>query len=50
MLDGPTRAVFAHEAELAETALRPPPLLGLGNWLGTQALTVEQMAQELKTR
>jgi energy-coupling factor transporter ATP-binding protein EcfA2 len=50
MLDGPTRTVFAHEAELAAAALRPPTLLRLGNWLGTQALTVEQMAQELKTR
>jgi energy-coupling factor transport system ATP-binding protein len=50
MLDGPTRQVFAHEAKLAAAALRPPTLLRLGNWLGAQALTVEQMAQELKTR
>ncbi|MBN1991988.1 MAG: energy-coupling factor ABC transporter ATP-binding protein [Anaerolineae bacterium] len=50
MLDGPTRAVFAHETELAAAALRPPTLLRLGNWLGTQALTVGKMAQELKAR
>lgn len=48
LLDGPTRAIFAQEERLAETALRPPTLLRLGNWLGTQALTVEQMVQELK--
>ena len=49
-LDGPTRAIFAQEEALAETALRPPTLLRLGNWLGTQALTVEQMVQELKAQ
>ncbi len=48
LLDGPTRAIFAQEERLAETALRPPTLLRLGNWLGTQALTVEQMVQELQ--
>lgn len=46
--DGPTRIVFADEARLAEASLRPPSLLGLSNWLGTQALTVEQMVQELR--
>lgn len=50
LLDGPTRAIFAQEETLAETALRPPTLLRLGNWLGTQALTLEQMVQELKAQ
>jgi energy-coupling factor transporter ATP-binding protein EcfA2 len=48
LLDGPTRIVFAEEVRLAEASLRPPPLVRLSNWLGTEALTVEQMAKELK--
>nr|HID14800.1 ATP-binding cassette domain-containing protein [Anaerolineae bacterium] len=50
LLDGPTRAVFAQEETLEKTALRPPTLLRLGNWLGTQAVTMEQMVQELKAQ
>ncbi|MGZ3534384.1 MAG: ABC transporter ATP-binding protein [Thermodesulfobacteriota bacterium] len=46
--DGPTRAVFADEARLAEASLSPPLLVRLSNWLGTEALTVEQMVKELK--
>ena len=46
--DGPTRAVFADEARLAEASLCPPSLVRLSNWLGTEALTVEQMVQELR--
>jgi energy-coupling factor transport system ATP-binding protein len=46
--DGPTRPVFADEVRLAEASLRPPPLVRLSNWLGTEALTVQQMVQELK--
>ena len=46
--DGPTRAVFADEARLAEASLCPPLLVRLSNWLGTEALTVEQMVKELK--
>jgi len=46
--DGPTRPVFADEARLSRASLRPPSLLRLSNWLGTQALTVEQMVRELK--
>jgi energy-coupling factor transport system ATP-binding protein len=46
--DGPTRAVFADEARLAEASLCPPPLVRLSNWLGTKALTVQQMVEELK--
>ena len=46
--DGPTRAVFADETRLAEGSLRPPSLVRLSNWLGTQALTVEQMVRELR--
>ncbi len=48
--DGPARPVFADEARLADASLCPPPLVRLSNWLGTEALTVQQMAQELKTR
>jgi energy-coupling factor transport system ATP-binding protein len=46
--DGPTRAVFADENRLAEASLCPPSLVRLSNWLGTEALTVQQMVQELK--
>jgi len=45
--DGPTRLVFADEAQLARASLRPSPLVQLSNWLGTQALTVDQMVREL---
>ncbi len=48
LLDGPTRAVFADEARLAEASLHPPPLVRLSNWLGTEALTVQEMVKELK--
>ena len=48
--DGPTRAVFADEARLSEASLSPPSLVKLSNWLGTEALTVEELAKELKTR
>jgi energy-coupling factor transporter ATP-binding protein EcfA2 len=46
--DGPTRVIFSDEARLAEASLQPPSLVRLSNWLGTQALTVEQMIRELK--
>jgi energy-coupling factor transporter ATP-binding protein EcfA2 len=46
--DGPTRVVFADEALLASTSLRPSSLVRLSNWLGTKALTVEEMVEELK--
>jgi energy-coupling factor transport system ATP-binding protein len=46
--DGPTRWVFADEARLIEASLFPPSLVRLSNWLGTEALTVEQMVKELK--
>jgi energy-coupling factor transport system ATP-binding protein len=49
LADGPTRAVFADEARLAEASLRPPSLVQLSNWLGTQALGVEQMVRELQS-
>jgi energy-coupling factor transport system ATP-binding protein len=45
--DGPTRAVFADEARLTEASLSPPSLVRLSNWLGTEALTVQQMVREL---
>ena len=47
--DGPTRWVFADETRLIEASLFPPSLVKLSNWLGTEALTVEQMVQELKS-
>lgn len=50
LLDAPTRTAFAQEAILAEASLRPPPLLRLGNWLGTSALVLDAMAEELRAR
>jgi len=46
--DGPTRWVFSDEGRLAEASLSAPSLVRLSNWLGTEALTVEQMVRELK--
>jgi energy-coupling factor transport system ATP-binding protein len=46
--DGPTRAVFADVAQLASASLRPSSLVRLSNWLGTKALTVEEMVKELR--
>ena len=46
--DGPTRTVFADEARLTEASLYPPSLVRLSNWLGTEALTVQEMVKELK--
>ncbi len=48
LADGPTRVVFSDEARLARASLCPPPIVQLSNWLGTQALTVEQMVEELQ--
>jgi energy-coupling factor transport system ATP-binding protein len=50
ILDGPTRHVFAQESRLAEASLAPPPLVQISNRLGLQALTLEQMVQELNKR
>jgi len=50
LADGPTRAVFSDENRLAEASLCPPPLVRLSNWLGTEALTVEQMVEELQKK
>jgi energy-coupling factor transport system ATP-binding protein len=47
--DGPTRAIFSDENRLSEASLCPPSLVRLSNWLGTEALTVQQMVEELKT-
>ncbi|MCS7179372.1 MAG: energy-coupling factor transporter ATPase [Anaerolineae bacterium] len=49
LVDAPTRMAFAQEPALAEASLRPPPLLRLGNWLGTSGLTLEAMVEELRT-
>jgi energy-coupling factor transport system ATP-binding protein len=46
--EGPTRAIFSDEKRLAEASLSQPSLVQLSNWLGTQALTVQQMVQELR--
>lgn len=48
LLDAPTRTAFAQEQVLAEASLRPPPLLRLGNWLGTSGLTLEAKVEELR--
>ncbi len=48
--DGETRAIFADEVRLSQASLRPPPAVRLSNGLGTQALTVEGMVKELRTR
>jgi energy-coupling factor transport system ATP-binding protein len=46
--DGPTRSAFADEVHMNEASLSPPSLVRLSNWLGMEALTVEQMVKELK--
>ncbi len=48
LLDGPTRSVFSNPTKLAEASLSPPPLVQLSNWLGTRAMTLEEMVLELK--
>ena len=48
LLDGPTRWAFAQEGRLREASLHPSSLVRLSNWLGTRALTVKQMAEELR--
>lgn len=48
LADGDARSIFADEVRLRQASLRPPPVVQLSNWLGTQALTVEQMVEELK--
>jgi energy-coupling factor transport system ATP-binding protein len=46
--DGPTRVIFSDEDKLAQASLSPPSLVRLSNWLGTKALTIQQMVQELR--
>ncbi len=46
--EGVTRAIFADETRLAEASLCPPSLVRLSNWMGTEALTVEEMVKEIK--
>ncbi len=48
LVDGPTREVFAREDKLTEASLRPSPVLRLSNWLGTRAVTVRQLVEELR--
>lgn len=48
LADGKTRSIFADESLLKHASLRPPPLAKLANWLGTKALTVDEMVEELK--
>ncbi len=46
--DGPTRKVFADEKRLSQASLIPSPIVRLSNWLGTEAMTVQGLAEELK--
>lgn len=46
--DGDTRTIFADEVRLEQASLRPPSMVRLSNWLGTEALSVEEMVKELK--
>jgi energy-coupling factor transport system ATP-binding protein len=48
LADGPTRVIFSDEDSLAEASLSPPSLARLSNWLGTKALTIQQMVEELR--
>jgi len=48
LADGPTRAIFGNESLLEQASLRPPPVVQLSNWLGTNGLSVEEMVQELR--
>ncbi len=48
LLDGPTRDVFALESKLEEASLRPSAAVKLSNWLGTRAVTVGQLVEELR--
>ncbi len=43
--DGTPREVFSREAVLAEAFLKPPPIVRLGNKLGTPFLSVEEAAE-----
>jgi energy-coupling factor transport system ATP-binding protein len=45
LMDDTTRKVFSREGELERCFLRPPPIVRLGNRLGTNALTVEEMLE-----
>jgi len=47
--DGETRSVFAHEQRLSQASLIPSPIVRLSNWLGADAMTVEGLAEELKS-
>lgn len=47
LADGNTRSIFADEGLLKKVSLRPPPLVQLSNFLGTRALTVDEMVKEL---
>lgn len=48
IMDGPTRSVFYDETKLSEASLSPPPIVRLSNWLGTKAMTAEDMVKELR--
>jgi energy-coupling factor transport system ATP-binding protein len=45
VLSGPVREVFAEEKELADSYVRPPHIVSLGNRLGTTVLSVEEMVR-----
>lgn len=50
LLDGPTRAVLAREAELGRAHLRPPQLVRMANRLGVPLLTVDEWMLALRPR
>ncbi len=48
LADGPSRSIFRDETRLREAALSPSPLVRLSNRLGTTALTLKDLVEELK--
>ena len=44
-LQGTVREVFAEEDELLDAALRPPPIVSLGNALGHPVLSVDELVE-----
>ncbi|MEI8172411.1 MAG: energy-coupling factor transporter ATPase [Deltaproteobacteria bacterium] len=49
IMDGPTREVFRDETRLGETSLSPSPIVRLSNRLSMNALTLNDLVEELKS-
>jgi energy-coupling factor transporter ATP-binding protein EcfA2 len=49
IMDGPTRDVFRDETRLGETSLSPSPIVRLSNRLSMNALTLNDLVEELKS-